>query len=329
MLHSAHSRLGDNSSGLLVFAMEDVSPVEDEKDKNLTRIINEMVNKSLDGDSDSSNPVLLTHLNETSSTPVNGDDSGDDEFEDADEDVPGPSEKEPDNKTKSTTPSPVVTTTMSPVVTTTKSPVATTTKSPVATTTTPRPVLSTTTTTTARGPERTTPTTRGPVGSTPTTKVPEKDPDHCRSCPGVKCSPCEEFLPCVPVPCEPVDQHSPPGTGDSGATPMSVPVALAVGATASLLAVGLVAGVGIILRYLPSFISGLILVVAVILIWYLSSHYPATARQLGQRALDLMREASTTLVNRAMAALRGSNQVSFCFEVVLKPSLSINICERP
>jgi hypothetical protein len=46
---------------------------------------------------------------------------------------------------------------------------------------------------------------------------------------------------------------------------------------------------------------------ALVLTWYLSSFYSVTARQLGQRALSLMRE-STILVNRA---IRGPNQVSF------------------
>jgi uncharacterized membrane protein YphA (DoxX/SURF4 family) len=76
---------------------------------------------------------------------------------------------------------------------------------------------------------------------------------------------------------------------------------------------GLVAGVGFLFRYTPVFISGFTIVAAFILIWYFSSYYPAAARDLGQRALGLAREAATTLVNRAVAALRGSSQVGFSF----------------
>jgi hypothetical protein len=53
-------------------------------------------------------------------------------------------------------------------------------------------------------------------------------------------------------------------------------------------------------------------VAAIIIIWYLCSHYPETARELGGRAATLLREAATALGNRIVEALRHHNeQVGF------------------
>jgi hypothetical protein len=83
---------------------------------------------------------------------------------------------------------------------------------------------------------------------------------------------------CEPVLCSPVDCNQPPANeGHEAMAAMSVSVALAAGAMVSLLAMGLMEGVGLILQYLPIFISGCILVVATVVIWYLQ--YLATILQ--------------------------------------------------
>jgi hypothetical protein len=144
-------------------------------------------------------------------------------------------------------------------------------------------------------------------------------PGLCKPGKPRSCSPCKPAGPCEPVPCRPVNSTEvesagcpPVNCGPDWVPSMSVPVALVVGATASLVAIGLATTVGLILRYLPPLVSGFIFITTIIFIWYVCSHYPGVARDLGQRALNLAREATTTLVNRAMAALRGHNQVSFC-----------------
>ncbi len=92
---------------------------------------------------------------------------------------------------------------------------------------------------------------------------------------------------------------------------MSVPVALAVGASAGILLTGVAASIGLILRYVNPIASGFFFVATVVLIWYLSSHYPETARELGGRAATLLREAAVALGHRVMAAIqRHQEQVS-------------------
>jgi hypothetical protein len=50
----------------------------------------------------------------------------------------------------------------------------------------------------------------------------------------------------------------------------------------------------------------------IIFIWYLCSHHPEAARELGGRAATLLREAAEALGHRVMAAIqRHQNQVSF------------------
>ncbi len=91
---------------------------------------------------------------------------------------------------------------------------------------------------------------------------------------------------------------------------MSVPVAMAVGASAGVLLTGIAAAIGLILRYVDPIVSGFFFVASVVLIWYFSSHYPETARELGARAATLLREAATTLGHRLVEALqRHSEQV--------------------
>ncbi len=91
---------------------------------------------------------------------------------------------------------------------------------------------------------------------------------------------------------------------------MPTAVAVVVGASAALLAVGAVTGVGLLLRYVSPIVSGFIFVATIIIIWYLCSHYPETAREIGGRAAALLREAATALSHRVMAALqRQADQV--------------------
>jgi uncharacterized membrane protein YphA (DoxX/SURF4 family) len=98
---------------------------------------------------------------------------------------------------------------------------------------------------------------------------------------------------------------------------MAPAVAMAVGATASLVVVGIVGAVGLLVRYAPPFLSGFIIVATIVISWYLSSHYPATARELGGRVVEVLREATMTLSNRVLAALHHHDQVGF----PIKPNL--------
>ncbi len=93
---------------------------------------------------------------------------------------------------------------------------------------------------------------------------------------------------------------------------MTVPVALAVGAMASLLVAGVATGVGLLLRYVPPMVSGLFFISIIIMVWYLSSQYPETARDLGGRVVATLREATIALGHRVMEAIRHHNdQVGF------------------
>jgi hypothetical protein len=145
-----------------------------------------------------------------------------------------------------------------------------------------------------------------------------------KECPEIKkCGPCPTVKPCKP--CLPVDCHPcgprPNLTESSPSTcqcpegqdlAMTIPVAMAVGAAASLLVIGVATAVGLVIRYVSPMFSGLLFISIIVLTWYLSSHYPGTARELGGRAATLLREAATTLSHRIMAAIRHHNdQVGF------------------
>jgi hypothetical protein len=151
------------------------------------------------------------------------------------------------------------------------------------------------------------------------------DCQPCDSCPPCKeCGPCPEVKPCQPCrPCKPCGQcpvanhtsirqdcPSPPACAETGG--MSVPVALVVGAMASLLAVGVADAIGLLLRYVPPLISGFLFLAIVLMVWFFSSHYPATARELGGRVVVVLREAVSALSHRLMEAIRHqASQVSF------------------
>jgi uncharacterized membrane protein YphA (DoxX/SURF4 family) len=93
---------------------------------------------------------------------------------------------------------------------------------------------------------------------------------------------------------------------------MSVPVALAVGAMASLLVTGAAVAIGLLLRYTSPLFSGLLFVSMVVLTWYLSSRYPETARELGGRVWTTLQEATAALGHQIMEAIqRHPEQVGF------------------
>jgi hypothetical protein len=177
---------------------------------------------------------------------------------------------------------------------------------------------------------------------------PKQEP--CQTCPEVKecpvCEMCPEFKPevcpeqkdcpevdaCPPFKCDlcktcgfetvenPVvvlnnstDVHqecpAPPSCSESAG--MSAPLAMFVGACASLLITGLAAVIGLLLRYVPPIASGFLFLATIIILWYLCSQYPETARELGGRAATLLREAAVALGHRLMAAVqRHQEQVS-------------------
>jgi hypothetical protein len=145
---------------------------------------------------------------------------------------------------------------------------------------------------------------------------------ECGSCPPVECGPCD---PCPEVkecgPCNLLTNHTettPISCQCPEVSGMSTPMAVVVGATVSLVLVGLVGAVGLLVRYAPPFLSGFVIVATIIITWYLSSHYPATARELGGRVVEVLREATTTLSHRIVAAIRHHNdQVGFS----VKPNL--------
>jgi hypothetical protein len=98
---------------------------------------------------------------------------------------------------------------------------------------------------------------------------------------------------------------------------MTVPVAIAVGAVASLVVTGVVATLGLLLRYAPPLVSGFLFLFLVVLTWYLSSHYPETARDLGGRVVATLREAAVALGHRVVEAIQRHNeQVGFPSEPV-------------
>jgi hypothetical protein len=129
----------------------------------------------------------------------------------------------------------------------------------------------------------------------------------CKDCPAPQeCGPCDQ-CPEVPSPQANHTETSPTVCRCPGESGMSTPIAVVVGATASLVVVGLVGAVGLLVRYAPPFLSGFVIVATIIVTWYLSSHYPATARELGGHVVEVLREATATLSHRIVAALRHQN----------------------
>jgi hypothetical protein len=137
--------------------------------------------------------------------------------------------------------------------------------------------------------------------------------EECGSCPDV--DPCQPCGPCPPIHCQPcpvvnrTNLSVPDGCPEAGG--MTIPVAMAVGAIASLLVTGVATAIGLLLRYASPIESGFVFLASLILMWYLSSHHPEVARELGGRVVTLLREATNTLGHRIAEAIRHRDQVSF------------------
>ncbi len=100
---------------------------------------------------------------------------------------------------------------------------------------------------------------------------------------------------------------------------MSVQVALVVGACAGGLLTGVAALLGLAIRYLSPLECGFLFLATIVMVWYFSSQYPETARELGGRTATLLRQAAVALGRRVMEAIqRHTEQVSFS---VFKSSL--------
>jgi hypothetical protein len=140
-------------------------------------------------------------------------------------------------------------------------------------------------------------------------------PVKCDPCPSIKCKTCgPEIVDNSSVVLnKSADVHhecpAPPSCTDAG---MSVPTALVMGACAGGLLTGVAAVLGLVLRYASPIESGFVFLATFVITWYLCSHYPETARELGGRAATLLREAVVALGHRVMEALQRHNeQVSF------------------
>jgi hypothetical protein len=185
---------------------------------------------------------------------------------------------------------------------------------------------------------------KGQNGACPTVNLTCPDRELCRSCPEVKeCSPCGqcpevklcpipvdcpepmecpeqevcpsiECGPCPPVICKPCSSSNNTlstqdvGCPENSGQPMSIPVAMAVGAAASVLVMGVATTVGLVIRYVPPTVGGFLFVAVIILVWYLSSQYPETARELGGRAWTALQEATVALGHRIVEAIRHHNE---------------------
>jgi hypothetical protein len=148
---------------------------------------------------------------------------------------------------------------------------------------------------------------------------PEQEP--CKKCPeSPSCPPCkkcpspEECLPCPVVNSTVPDLPACPEVPE-----MSLPVAMAIGAMAGVLFTGVATIIGLLLRYTSPIESGFVFLATVIVVWYLCSHYPETAREIGGRAATLLREAATALSHRVMEAIRHREQVGFPILILVSP----------
>jgi hypothetical protein len=132
-------------------------------------------------------------------------------------------------------------------------------------------------------------------------------PVVCEECPEAKeCGPCPTVQPCKPCPGNnsTVDQDSPSPPSCMEPASMSVPEAMAIGAMAGLLVTGLATTIGLLLRYVSPIVSGFIFVATIIIVWYLCSHHPEAAREIGGRVVETLRAATATLSHRVVAALQ-------------------------
>jgi hypothetical protein len=158
--------------------------------------------------------------------------------------------------------------------------------------------------------------------------------EDCPVCSNQTCRPCPPCKPCQPCPVlnntvetTPTVCQCPEGAG------LSLPAAVAVGAVTGVLVTGTVAAIGLILRYVSPIVSGFIFVATIVIIWYLCSHYPETARELGGRAANLLREAAVAVSHRVMEAIRRhQEQVGFPVSSPILPKnefhVHVRICTK-
>jgi hypothetical protein len=135
--------------------------------------------------------------------------------------------------------------------------------------------------------------------------------------PVIDCPPCPRFscMECPPVSTSPDDcgpSTTPRGDPDTPSSILATPEAVLVGAAATLLVLLLAAAVGLVLRYMPVFISGLLILVLVIVVWYLSSKYPGAARRLGARVWEALRSGASTVVDRLLGHHHPEVSVKYC-----------------
>jgi hypothetical protein len=144
-----------------------------------------------------------------------------------------------------------------------------------------------------------------------------------RTCPPCEdCPPVRDCGPCTPCgPCPKLNNTQSPSTPDCpevAEVTMSVPVAMLVGAMASLLVTGVAAAIGLLLRYVSPIVSGFLFLATIVILWYLCSQYPETARELGGRVVATLREASLALGHRVLEAIQRHNeQVGFPVNFIL------------
>jgi hypothetical protein len=131
----------------------------------------------------------------------------------------------------------------------------------------------------------------------------------CPTCPDPtlvrECPPCEECRPCTLGPgtsggsssdgCGP---HPPlvAAPGDHSEM-VEVPVAFLVGVATTLLMLVLAVVLGVIIRYLSLVASGFLVLILLCMVWYYSSKYPESARRLGTRLWEALRNGTTTAVD--------------------------------
>jgi hypothetical protein len=154
----------------------------------------------------------------------------------------------------------------------------------------------------------------------------EKTCPEQEDCPEIQ--PCPEEKTCRPCPVANLTMGPPSTPGCPEPASMSVLEAMAVGAIASLLITGVATAIGLLLRYTSPIFSGLLFIFIVVLTWYLSSHYPETARELGGRVVATLREASIALGHRVMEAIRHHNEQVGLNLIFLLPDLSSIVSKR-
>jgi hypothetical protein len=175
----------------------------------------------------------------------------------------------------------------------------------------------------------------------PCLECPEIEPcpkvQPCKECPPCEeCGPCPGVKPCRPCkPCGPCPSFNKTSVPESGGCPeaelggMPTLVAMAIGAVATLLLTGVAAALGLLLRYASPLESGFVFLATIIIMWYLCSRYPEAARELGERVVATLRDATIALGHREAEAIqRHSNQVGFPNSFSPNLSYKFNLKEK-